>query len=1462
MKIKLLLLSVLFSVSCYAQFSKTHYIPPISNTQEYESLQQALYISCPSTSDVNYKITALGGISQTGTVSRDNPQTITIGNGPNTQILANGSYVNAVINNKGYIVEADDLIYVTVRVTATNHAGGLVSKGLAALGTQYRIGAFTNNTPGLQTDGRHYTFASVLATENNTVVNFSDIKPGTILINSTTGDSPFSITLNNGESFIIATQGPNDANRDGLVGALITSDKPIAVNCGSYGGSNGSESNKTDIGFDQIVSAERTGTEYIFIRGEGNDNVERPLIVADQNGTEIFLNGNTTPAATINAGDYYAIDGSNYSAENNLYVRTSKKAFAYQGLGGSADEANQNMHFVPPLSCETPKIINNIPKINEVGTNANFWGTVCIVTRSGASLDFIINGTNYTLSSLSTIGVTFTGPSNVTGNSDYVTYCLTGLTGNISVFSSESVYLSYYGSSGAATYGGFYSGFTFEPEIAFNKIVATNDNCLPNVNLSVNDATSSDVFQWYFNEIAIPGATTNSYNPTQPGFYHVKATISACNTSLESDRIPVSSCPTNQDGDLANDNIDIDNDNDGITNCTESFGNQIINTSLAAGNIPNSSVTYTAASTNSIPAASVPFTGNADGSFITDIPAGKGYYVDYKLNFSQPLNIILEYPQTAAATDLINANAEYAVNSDIDKTVTVLNPTNQLLIDTNYDGIYESGVTQFSSFEIRFRLNGNTPLAAGTGTFSFRSYQTTSFKITHKNLVDTAPNKSTFKILATCVYKDTDTDGIPDQLDTDSDNDNILDIIEVQGNTTVTLANADTNLDGLDNAFEPGFIPVDTDTDLIPDYVDLDTDNDGIFDSVEGEIDTDTDTIKNYRELDSDDDQCFDTKEAGFADPDNDGILGNSPIVVNTNGQVTSAIGYTAPHPNYTTAAPITITTQPVNKAQCLLENTTFELTSNADFFQWQVSTDGGTNWTNITDDATYSGTTTVQLTLTNIQNSMNAYMYRSQLNRNGNSCDYFSNPATLTVYVKPILNSGVRIVQCDDNIDGITTFNLRQKENNLSANAANETFTYFTTQTGAETNDTSVQIANPLAFANTTPYSQIVWVRSTTINNCYEVVSIQLISSTTNAILNAAVIDPLHVCDDYVDAANDDYDGISTFDFTTVQTYIDGLISTTGYTYKFYKNYADFLQEVDAAGNSLAIANITNYRNIGYPNTQNIWVRLEDARTNDCVGSTNFQLVVNPTPVIDTNIDSADDVHICTNEPNIYQTLTSGLPSTANTSDYSYKWYKNDELLPTETNSTLVTNQDGIYKVEVYSASGCFKTRTITVRQSNSATLVGEPVIKDLTENNTISITVTGLGDYMFTLDDLFAERQTTGFFDNVRPGLHTVYVIDLNGCPVLEVPVSITGFPQFFTPNGDGYHEYWNIIGANTRFNANTRIQIFNRYGKFIKEISTLSEGWDGTYLGAPLPADDYWYKSTLEDGREVRGHFTLKR
>lgn len=1197
MKYAKFILLLVLSSSCFAQFSKTHYIPPVSHSDSQEPQEQVMYISSPSITKIKFQIkNSTGDLLMEGKVSRDEPYPYQIGSGNDTPFMIDKSDVNTIKNNKGFIVEAEDLVYVTVRVVATierYQAGSIVSKGQAALGKQFRIGAFTNKDVTILRD-IHYTFATILATENTTTISFGDIKTGVSLINNpTVGNTPSDIILNRGESFAIAVEGPIDANRDGLIGASITSDKPIVVNCGSFGGSN--STGNLDLGMDQIVSAERTGTEYIFIKGNGNDLVEKPIIVANENSTEVFLNGSATALTTLSAGQYLALNGNDFSANGNLYVTTSKKAFAYQGIGGTSGPQNQNLHFVPPLNCGTPKIINNIPLINTCGIDDSFTGTVCIVTKTGSTLNFIIDAVPYTLATLPSTNP-ITGPSQVTGNPDYKTYTISGLTGSVSVFSTSEVYLSYFGSSGAATYGGFYSGFTFDPEITFGTLSTTVSDCFPNVNLSVNTLSSFDSLKW-FKDGVFTGITAPSYTPTSPGYYYVSGQISACGISsppYNSFKIPVSSCPTNLDNDTANDNIDLDNDNDGITNCTESYGNRQIDISTTnAGNITIGSDYANTFTGEVIPlgtAATTPFIGSADGSFISEVPAGVGNSVTYKMTFNDKISLGIEYVNNSAnPLDQLNSNAEYILKSDVDKTITVFDPDNQLLIDINYDGVYEpiEKDKPFSSFEIRFRLK-NATLTAGTGTFKFLSYLTKTIQFTHKNLSDTDANKSTLKFFAVCVPKDSDGDLIPDQLDLDSDNDGIPDIIEAHGNSAVSLSNSDTDNNGLDNAFSLGFTPVDSDLDGIADYLDLDSDNDGILDIIETGIDTDVDGIKNYRDLDSDNDLCLDVIE------------------------------YTAPiNNNYITYAPITITTQPIVAPTCELENASITLVDNGgNTYQWQLSTDGIT-WNDILNNAPYSGATTNTLSITSVTNAMYGYKYQVKLSKNGNSCGLISAETTLIVYPLPNV-SPVEIIQCDDDSDLITDFNLSVKNDFISSNSANENFTYYTSLVGANTANLAELISTPQAFQNINPPLpaiqglMYVWARvSNKITGCFSTAKLTLKVAASKIPLTYSFIVP-PVCDDTIaadgtstgDPNTNKRDGISTFDLTDAIKDVELQLPPplSNYTIKYYRNKAAALAQNDSAGNSLAIkpTEYTNFRNDKLLN-QNIWVRVNNNLTSDC---------------------------------------------------------------------------------------------------------------------------------------------------------------------------------------------------------------------------------------------------------------------
>jgi gliding motility-associated-like protein len=94
--------------------------------------------------------------------------------------------------------------------------------------------------------------------------------------------------------------------------------------------------------------------------------------------------------------------------------------------------------------------------------------------------------------------------------------------------------------------------------------------------------------------------------------------------------------------------------------------------------------------------------------------------------------------------------------------------------------------------------------------------------------------------------------------------------------------------------------------------------------------------------------------------------------------------------------------------------------------------------------------------------------------------------------------------------------------------------------------------------------------------------------------------------------------------------------------------------------------------------------------------------------------------------------------------------------------------------------------------------------------------------------------------------------------------IPVGVIDYPRFFTPNEDAYNNRWNIIGIASG-DPMAKIYIFDRYGKLLKQISPLGDGWDGTYNGNPLPSSDYWFQveyTENETRKEFRGHFTLKR
>ena len=260
---------------------------------------------------------------------------------------------------------------------------------------------------------------------------------------------------------------------------------------------------------------------------------------------------------------------------------------------------------------------------------------------------------------------------------------------------------------------------------------------------------------------------------------------------------------------------------------------------------------------------------------------------------------------------------------------------------------------------------------------------------------------------------------------------------------------------------------------------------------------------------------------------------------------------------------------------------------------------------------------------------SINQQTVYVRVTNNTSGC--FVDRASFDVIINPLptITANVELKQCDDDTDGFSDFNLNEAATDISTNFANETFMFYPTLNDAE-NDTN-QITNPTTFTNRTVTTDIIWARAITLENCYRISEVTLTVSTTG--LPASFQRSFTECDDFLDidgndnASNDDTDGISSFDFSSVTAEVRALFpSSQQLTITYYRNQIDALSEQNV------ITDIANYRNIGYPNTQQIYIRVDSNLDNDCLGFGPFiTLNVDPVPTADPVLDlelcdNADD--------------------------------------------------------------------------------------------------------------------------------------------------------------------------------------------------------------------------------------------
>lgn len=392
-----------------------------------------------------------------------------------------------------------------------------------------------------------------------------------------------------------------------------------------------------------------------------------------------------------------------------------------------------------------------------------------------------------------------------------------------------------------------------------------------------------------------------------------------------------------------------------------------------------------------------------------------------------------------------------------------------------------------------------------------------------------------------------------------------------------------------------------------------------------------------------------------------------------------------------------------------------------------------------------------------------------------------------------------------------------------------------FCSSQNATINDITASGSNVIWYSSLTGNSALPITTLLSNNTAYYATqTVNGCESPTRLMVTVTLINTLNA-NDYAETFCDDLnDGSETMNLSDYNTSL--ISSTANHTFTYYTSR-------NSAENQTHADEITNYSNYNLTTgTHRIYVRIDSP--NGCHQVVELKLTVVSKPIIPIK----DIMPICEG---------ASISVDAGNGFDSYSWST------TETTPSIIISTPGNYSVTVTQNHGtliCTSVKNFTVVNSNMAT-VSEIVTSDWTDNqNTITVLLTGnsVGNYSYSLDGTHYQASNT--FTGLESGEYTVFIKDENGCGIKPEDFYLLMYPKFFTPNGDGYNDSWKIKFSEKE--PNLTVKIFDRYGKLVKQLGSNSEGWNGTYNNQLLPATDYWFVITRQNGKEYRGHFTLKR
>ncbi|HEY0108828.1 MAG TPA: T9SS type B sorting domain-containing protein, partial [Fibrella sp.] len=441
-----------------------------------------------------------------------------------------------------------------------------------------------------------------------------------------------------------------------------------------------------------------------------------------------------------------------------------------------------------------------------------------------------------------------------------------------------------------------------------------------------------------------------------------------------------------------------------------------------------------------------------------------------------------------------------------------------------------------------------------------------------------------------------------------------------------------------------------------------------------------------------------------------------------------------------------------------------------------------------------------------------------------GNNC-YVVVAQELIVNRIPIINTPVLLEGCDADNNGTAIFDLQGDANPLVIAGTPQvvedfTFTYHGSAADAATG--TAPLDDMYESLPGTIYVRVVNNDTNCVNATGEITLTVKAGATANGYDPDVDPSPLVQCADAASPNNN----TSTFDLTAMDADILGAQPSADYTVVYYATAAD-------AQNNIPIAAPAAYSSA----TGFVWATVTNNLTQCRSIPVAIPVTVEPLPMAVITSSTGGNTICVEWGTDIFLSGLTLNSSITDTDDYTYQWYLDGVALAGEVlpSHTISADLPGMYSLEVTSTSPqlCSFIREFEVIRSGPAVVEaasspGWTISNPFEDVQTLTIDVAGYGNYEYALDyGPFTDNG--GVFTNVGPGKHFVTVRDVNNTScgdLVIIDIEAINYPHYFTPNGDGINDTWNIFSL--QGDASAKISIFDRYGKLLKQISPQGLGW----------------------------------